>query len=441
MKILSSRTSTMKITSSILLFSFLFLSVIDAQNPPPAKPQQEPILIMNATAHLGNGTVIPNAAIGFENGKLTLVADATRIRIDKNHYTRVIDGVGKHIYPGIIACNTLLGISEIDAVRSTRDVYEVGDFNPNVRTIIAYSTDSKIIPTLRSNGILLAQVIPLGGTIPGQSSVVELDGWNWEDAAYKMDDGVQLYWPRMYIPKTNEPDKDEQQRQRMMQQIDAIEAFLKEAKSYSMEKSPAEKNLKLEAMKGLFDGKKKLYVHCGFAKEIIAAVNMSKKYGIDMVLVEGYDAWRVADFLHANNIAVILNRIHSLPPREDDDVDLPYRIPAILKQAGVVYTMSMGGSWPNRNVMFNAGTSAAYGLTKEEALTSITLNPAKILGIDSTVGSLEVGKDATLFISSGDILDMKTCNVETAFIRGKDINLDNVQKQLYRKYMDRYGLK
>ena len=160
-----------------------------------------------------------------------------------------------------------------------------------------------------------------------------------------------------------------------------------------------------------------------------------------MVLVDGQDAWRVAELLKENNIPVILGRVHTLPPREDDDVDLPYKLPFLLKQAGITYALSIGGSWQTRNLGFMAGTSAGYGLTKEEALMSITEAPAKILGIDGTSGTLEKGKDATLFISNGDALDMRTNAVEAAFIGGREINLDNVQKQLYMKYKEKYGLK
>ena len=135
-----------------------------------------------------------------------------------------------------------------------------------------------------------------------------------------------------------------------------------------------------------------------------------------MVLVDGQDSWRVANLLKENNIPVILGRVHSLPPREDDDVDLPYKLPALLKKAGVEYALSIGGTWQTRNLGFMAGTSVGYGLTKEEALESITLSPAKILGIDQTAGSIESGKDATLFITNGDALDMRTAHVENAFI-------------------------
>ncbi len=425
-----------------------------AQRPDPVPAQSQRILIMNGIAHLGNGKVIENSAIGFENGKLTLVADATVIRLDKSKYDKVIDAQGKHIYPGLIECNSTLGITEIDLVRSTLDNYEVGEMNPNVRSLIAYNSDSRIIPTVRSNGVLLAQIVPSGGTISGQSSVVQLDAWNWEDAAYKTDEGIHLNWPRMYVYKGGNAEPDDVQRNKIQKQLNDLQLYFDEAKAYSLtakatpagllganSKITTDQNLKFEAMRGLFDGTKSLYVHCDYVKEIISAVALADKFNLRLIIVGGGDSYRVTDLLKSKNVSVILGRTHSLPPREDDDVDLPYKLPSILAKAGINYTISMDGSWQARNLAFNAGTSAGYGLSKEEALMSITLNPAKILGISSTTGSIEEGKDATIIISSGDVLDMRTNHIEYAFINGREISLDNIQKQLNQTYQKKYGFK
>jgi imidazolonepropionase-like amidohydrolase len=395
-------------------------------------------LITGATIHVGNGTVIENGAIGFDKGKITFAGKASDA--NAGQYSRTIDAKGKHVYPGFINCNSALGLAELEAVRATRDVEEVGSINPDVRSIIAYNTDSKVIPTVRSNGVLMEQVVPVGGVLSGQSSVVQLDAWNWEDAAYKMDEGIHLNWPRMYVIHDPEGDREEKQREQMTKQMESIEQLFKEAQSYA-KSTPGEKNVRLEAMKGLFDGSKKLYIHADYVKQIEAAVLFAKKFGVKMVLVGGDDSWRVTELLKENNIPVVLGRLHTLPAREDDDVDLPYKLPYLLKQAGVQYALSIDGFWQTRNLAFMAGTSAEYGVDKEQALMSITLEPARILGIDQTCGTLEVGKDATLFISTGDALDMRTNNLETAFITGRDINLDNVQKQLYHKYQQKYGLK
>lgn len=437
---------------SLYLLFTLFTFGVQAQNPAPAPAQTERILIMNATAHLGNGNVIQNSAIGIENGKINMIGDATIIRINRTKFDRIIDASGKQLYPGFIELNSTLGLTEIDLVRSTADYNEVGEYNPNVRSIIAYNTDSKIIPTVRSNGVLMAQVVPDGGTITGSSSVVQLDAWNWEDAAYKMDEGIHVNWPRMFVYKGPGADPADVQQGRIQKQLNELYMFFDEAKAYCAstpamsstvinDKATSDRNLKFEAMRGLFDKSKTLFVHCGYVKEIINAVATAEKYGIRLTIVGGYDSYRVLDLLKEKNVSVILGKTHSLPPREDDDVDLPYKLPGILSKAGIVYAISMDGSWQARNLPFNAGTSAGYGISKEEALKSITLNAAKILGIDSLAGSLEIGKDATFFISDGDALDMRTNHVIQAFILGREINLDNIQKQLYNKYEGKYGIK
>jgi imidazolonepropionase-like amidohydrolase len=436
----------MKMKYIYTIIALIIINSAIGQNPSPAKPQTNNILIMGGRIHLGNGKVLQNGSISIINGKMESVTD-----LDNNKFkdtsvslkgpTDIVDASGKDIYPGFIALNTILGLSEIEAARATNDYYEVGSLNPDVRAIIAYNTDSKVPATVRSNGVLLAQIVPEGGTISGQSSVVELDAWNWEDAAYKMDEGIHLHWPSMHINKSPNAEKEDLQKEHMEKALHNINDLFNNAKAYNKVKNPEEKNLKLESMKGLFDGTKKLYVHCNYVKEIVAAVNFSKEFDIKMILVGGDDAWRVTDLLKANDIPVVLGRTHSLPPREDEDVDLPYKLAYLLQQAGVNYCISVDGFWQVRNLSFNAGTPVAYGLTKEQALSAITLNAAKILGIDKTIGTIEVGKDATLFISDGDALDMKSNNVIHAYIRGKEINLDNIQKQLYKKYMDKYGLK
>ena len=333
-----------------------------------------------------------------------------------------------------------------EGARGTVDESETGDFNPDARSIIAYNTDSKVIPTVRSNGILLAQPTPTGGVISGQSSVVQLDAWNWEDAAYKTDIGIHLTWPvarvntrRRVVPTPGVP--QESSAERAQKAIDAIEKLFSEAKAYSEIAKPEVINVRFEAMRGLFDGSKKLFVNADGAKEIIQAIAFAKKFGVNEVIVGGNESYLVTNLLKDNNIPVILKETQRLPDREEDDVYLPYKLPKMLQDAGVLYGLTGIGFWRQRNLPFEAGESVGYGLTKEQALSMITLNNAKILGIDKTTGTLEVGKDANLFISKGDALDMITIDVTTAFIQGRNINLDNLHKQLYRKFSDKYGLK
>jgi len=201
----------------------------------------------------------------------------------------------------------------------------------------------------------------------------------------------------------------------------------------------------MEAMKGVFSGEKRLFINVDLSKDIMEAVSMAKQFAIPhLVIVGAKEAWLVTDVLKNNNVAVVLNRVHDLPSSPDMDIDLPFKTPKLLQDAGILYCLSYRGDMETaglRNLPFTAGTAVAYGLKKEQALTAITLSAAKIMGMDETTGSLEGGKDATLFVSSGDALDMRTNKVELAFIKGRKIDLDNRQKQLYYKYREKYSAK
>lgn len=414
----------------------------------PAKPQSKPVVITGATIHIGNGQVIDNGYITFDKGKITGVGAGQAPNM--NNY-EVINGAGKQVYPGFICPMTTLGLIEIEeGAKGTVDNEETGELNPHVRSLVAFNTDSKVIPTVRSNGVLLAQPVPSGGTISGTSSVVQLDAWNWEDAAYKKDMAVHLNWPsaggggrrgggRGAFGAANAG--GESAADRAQKAIDALVDLFTQAKAYAEMSKPEVTNVRLAAMKGLFNGSKKLFIIADNAKQIIQAVQFSKKFGITPVIVGGKESYLVTDLLRDNNVPVIIRETQTLPERDEDDVYEPYKLPYQLQQAGVLYGLTGIGFWRQRNLPFEAGEAVGYGLSKEQALSMITMNNAKILGIDKTTGTLEVGKDANLFISGGDALDMITIDVQNAFIQGRNINLDNLHKQLYRKFAGKYGFK
>ncbi|MBL4623964.1 MAG: amidohydrolase family protein [Flavobacteriales bacterium] len=430
-----------RLMTLIAIFAYCFSAF--GQVPAPAPRQTKKILILNAFAHLGNGKVIENSAIAFENGKLTTVADARTIKLDMAYFDEVIHAEGKHIYPGIIAPNSTLGITEIDAVRATRDYDDVGKYNQHVRSIIAYNAESNVTSTIRTNGVLIGQITPRGGRISGTSSIVQFDAWNWEDAVMKEDDGIHLNWPRTFKrtgwwaepggTKKNEKYYDE---------ITELTKVFSDAKAYHRAEN-FEQNIRREAMGGLWSGAKTLFIHTNYVKDIENAILFARQMEVKkIVIVGGYDSWMLTDMLKENNVAVMLRKVHDLPQRPEDDIDLPYKLPYLLQKEGVLFCIQNAGEMEAmnaRNIPFLAGTAVAYGLTKEEALQAITGNSAKILGIDSFCGTLEVGKDATLFISTGDALDMMTNNVELAYIQGRKISLDNSQKRLYEKYKAKYA--
>jgi imidazolonepropionase-like amidohydrolase len=430
----------MKRNIYILFVTLLVTTAAWAQRPVPALPQSKPIALTGAVAHLGNGQVINNAVIGFDKGKLTIVADAST-NPNLSGY-EVINVSGKHIYPGLILPNSQVGLQEVSSIRAMNDNSERGEYNPNVRALISYNTDSEYLPTFRFNGVLLAESTPTGGTISGSSSVMEMEGWNWEDAAHTIDAGIHLNWPVMTRRQFdfNTFTFGESPNPNYEKQVTELVQFFTEAKNYGQVASK-EANLKFDAMQGLFDGTKTLFIHAGTAKEIVESVRFAQRAGVPRItLLAESAALYVADFLKENKITVIIPETHNLPGRIDDDIDLPYKLPALLTKAGVQVSLSSTGALHGgRNLAFYAGTAAAYGMDKEEALKTITSNTAKALGIDKRVGTLEVGKDATLFVSAGDALDYRTNKVSHAFISGKNVTLAGNQEELYERYSKRYG--
>jgi imidazolonepropionase-like amidohydrolase len=426
------------------LLIFACLTGLTAQVPVVAPAQKKNIILTGGRIHTGTGDVIENGAVAFVAGRITSIGKASDIAFDKSAY-EVFDVTGKEIYPGLIFPNTSIGLVEIGSgVEVASDNREIGDLNPNVRAIAAYNTDSHVIPVIRSNGILLAQIVPAGTLLPGTSSVVQLDAWNWEDAAYKIDNGIQLGWPRKatsggrggggYFPQPAGGGAAAYDRN-----VEALEKIFTDAEAYKALPSPENKNLRLESLRGLFDGTKTLFISCSEPKGIIAAISFGKRHGVKKMVLAGADeaTWEVKDYLKENNIPVLLSNPFSLPKFDYSDTRLPYKLAAMFKKEGILVGLTYS-SQAYGNLPFAAGQTVSYGLSREEALQTVTLNTARILGIDDRTGSLEVGKDANIVVSTGDILDMATNNIELAFITGRQISLDNKHKQLYRRFQAKY---
>ena len=409
--------------------------------PTPGPDQSRSILILGATAHLGTGDVLEDCAVGFRNGEIDYVGRS--FQVNRQKYDDILDATGQHLYPGFIVTNTTLGLQEIGAVRATQDQYEVGTFRPNVRSVIAFNTDSEIPPTVRTNGVLMGQITPRGGVVSGSSGVVHFDGWNWEDAAIAMVDGIHLNWPSTHHRHRSDGKIDIQRRKTYDQQKHEIDRFFGEAQAYAAAPRGSVTDVRHEGMRGLFDGSLCLYVHTNDARAITEAVHFKRDLGIGrMAIVGGYDTYLVADLLRENDVAVMLQSVHSLPRFADDDVDLPFKLPKLLMDEGLTVALQVDKRMTemnSRNLPFYAGTARAYGLTEEQAIQALTRNPARILGIDDQVGTLERGKTATLFLSEGDALDMRTNSLTHAWIEGREIDLDNRQRQLYRKFQTKYG--
>lgn len=429
---------------AIIFAAFMLLGVARGSDTIPAPPQAKPIAIKGATPHPVSGPDIPNGTIVFENGKITALGADAAIPSGAD----VIEANGKHVYPGLINANTVLGLVEIGAVRSTVDIEEVGALNPNVRSITSVNPDSELIPVARAAGVLTALSVPEGGIISGQSAVLRLEGWTPEEMTVLSPAAMHLRWPNLTIdrrPRARKSVKDQQKEiEKAQKQI--RDAFANARAYWQARKNPApdfKTDLRWEALMPVFDGKLPLFIHASTLAQIQAALAWAKEMQLKFVLVDGDDAWRIAPQLKESGVAVILGPATSLPPRRDDDYDSAWSSAAKLQQAGVKFCIASNGRGAEtneRNVGYEAGLAAGYGLPKEEALKAVTLYPAQILGVADKLGSLETGKAATLIVTNGDPLDFPA-QVETAFIDGRKIDLSNRQTRLRDKYREKYRRK
>lgn len=428
----------------IVIAAICATGTLNASDTMPASPQAKPIAIKGATIHPVSGPDIASGTIVFDNGKITTVgADAA-----VPNGAELIDGTGKHVYPGLINANTVLGLVEIGAVRATVDAEESGAINPNVRSLTSINPDSELIPVARAAGVLTALSVPEGGLISGQSAVLRLDGWTPEDMSVLSPAAMHLRWPNLTIdrrPRARKSVKD-QQKEIDKAQKQIRDAFQIARAYWQTRKSPPpdfKTDLRWESMMPIFDGKLPLFVHASTVAQIQAALAWAKEMQLKIVLVDGDDAWRLAPQLKETSTAVVLGPATSLPPRRDDDYDSVWSSAAKLQAAGVRFCIASNGRGAEtneRNVGYEAGLAAGYGLPKEEALKAVTLYPAQILGIADRLGTLETGKAATLIVTNGDPLDFPT-QVEAAFIDGRKIDLSNRQTRLRDKYREKYRRK
>ena len=418
----------------ILLLLILSSNISEAQSP-------NKILLINGFLHKGNGETIKGALVGIENGKIELIKNTLAYSYQASDWDTIIDLQGQHIYPGFIAPNSTLGITEIDAVRATRDYREVGIFNPHVRSQIAFNVESKVISTVRTNGVLISQATPRGGIISGSSSVMKLDGWNWEDATIAANDGIHLNWPESIMNHrwSSEPIKASE---KYTEKKSEIYSFFEMSKSYSKMSKNDKIDNRMEAMKGVFNGEKRVYIHANELQQLMDIIDFAKHFNLNFpVIVGGYDSHLITRQLVDAKIPVMLVRPHSLPVNEEDDVNHCYKLPFLLQSGGVQFCIQNQGDMEAmnaRNIPFLAGTAKSYGLTEEEAISSISLSSAQIMGIGKNYGSIEKGKSATLFVSKGNALDMRTNQVILGIIDGQFMTIENTQEKLYKKYAKKY---
>lgn len=401
---------------------------------------QKSMLLMNGFLHVGNEKTIETAVIGIRNGNIELVRNVLAFSYSKEDWDTIIDLKGQHVYPGFFAANSTLGLTEVDAVRATRDFEEVGTLNPHVRSQIAYNAESKVIATVRTNGVLFTQATPRGGLISGSSSVMSSFGWNWEDASILADDGIHVNWPDPYQWQWEQQSMKKSETYEKV--VGELSTFFETARAYSLLDKQQQTDTRLNAMVDCFKGSKRVYFHAGNIQQLLDVIDFSRKYALPFpVIVGGYESYLITRQLKDSKIPVMLDRTHSLPESEGEPVDLPYRLPKLLQDGGVKFCIQPHGDMEAmnaRNLPFNAGTAWTYGLTEEQAVMAISLSVCEITGISKNYGSIEEGKSATLFVSKGNALDMRSNQAALILVEGRKMELSNTQQELYQKYLKKY---
>jgi len=413
-----------------------------AHDSRPGTPASGPVTIINATLHPQSGPSIERGRLRFADGRIEAIGGG-EVATDGSE---VIDAAGRHVYPAMLSANSVIGLNEIEAVRATVDLAEVGGNAANVRAEVAVNPDSEYIPVARANGVLLALSRPNGGAgIVGTSVLLQLDGWTIDDMQVDAPLALHLVWPEP-PPSWLPAEVQEKARKAASEQLEAIDLAFRQAADYARAaalRAPEPPDLRLAAMAPFLAGERPVVFHADRAPAIEQALAFAAKHGLRPVIAGGLEAWRASDALRAADAAVLIGGTHVLPLRRHDAVDAVYANPARLHAAGVRFAIAIpdddfeAHTSNLRNLPYHAATAVAHGLPRDEAMRAITLNPARILGVAGRVGSLEVGKDATLFISDGDPLEISS-QVERAWIGGREVDLSSRQTRLYDKYRQRY---
>ena len=409
-----------------------------------------PLVLSNATVHTISGQNYSPGQVLIQDGRIVAVGESV-----SSAGAEVVDLSGQHLYPGLIALNTVLGLTEISAVRSTLDATEVGDYRPDVESWIAVNPDSELIPVARANGVAYFEPVPQGGVVSGQSGLVVVEGWTTEQRTFKKPLALHLFWPSMELVlgsrersrQKEKPKSVEEQGRERRAKLRATEDFFEEARAYAKAKESVAKGGSApqivpawEAMLPYVNGTAPIMVHADEFRQIKAAVQWASAHQFKIILAGGRDAWMLAPLLASNGIPVIYTDTFTLPQRDSDSYEVQYRAPDVLRKAGVLVAFSSGATafdaTLTRNLPYCAAQAVAFGFPETEAIKAITLHPARIAGVADQLGSIEPGKQATVFCTDGNILDIRT-NVKRMWIDGKEIPLQSRHTRLYEKYKGR----
>ena len=412
-------------------------------HPPGAKPAQAATLLLKAAhVHTVSGATLSPGAVLVRDGRIADVGATIDSPADQ-----VLDLGGLHLYPGLIALDTSLGLAEIDSVRASTDRAEVGEFSPDVQSWIAVNPDSELIPVARANGITHVQVVPGGGTVAGVSGVIALTGWTTEQMVVRKPVALHVYWPGLdldtrpkeYVRGSSKPKPLEEQAKERAQKLKSLEDFFAEAAAYARARTNSANSQLVpawEAMLPFVRGEIPLMIHADDVRQIKSAVAWAETNHYRIMLAGARDAWQVAPLLAAKKVPVIFTHVFTLPERDIDPYDVFFKAPAVLHRAGVEFAITSGGTWNLRNLPYNASHAMAFGLAGDDAVKSITLTPARLLGLGDRLGSIERGKDASIIAVDGSILDLRA-NVKRIWIAGQEVSLESRHTRLYEKFKNR----
>jgi imidazolonepropionase-like amidohydrolase len=432
------------IICAALTFAFVATpSVVSAQG------SAESYAIRNARIVTVTGPVIENGTVVISGGRITAVGAS----VSAPTGAKVIDASGLSIYPGMIDAGTVIGLTEISSVAGSVDTSEIGDNNANIRAEVAIHPDSTHIPVTRVNGITTALTAPRGGTIAGQSALINLDGWVPKDMVLKSPVAMHINWPGAggggggfggggFLAQQRSITEARREQER---QVENVRKILRDAKAYgdardARAKDPTlprqQTDLRLDALVPVARGQLPVVINANSERDIKSAIAFADEMKVKMILAGGLEAYKVADQLRAKNIPVIVGRVLSMPAKEDDPYDMAFANAGILSKAGVKIAFQTISSAEARDLPYHAGMASAFGLPKEEALKALTIYPAEIFGVADRIGSIEQGKIANLIVTDGDPLEVRT-QVKYLFINGRQVPLTSKHVELYERYKGR----
>jgi len=437
------RSNTRLALAAALLASSLAFTLASAAFTPA---RAEVLALTGGTVHPVSGPEIPNGTVLVDGAKITAVGAGVTVPSGAH----VVDCTGKQVYPGFVHANTALGLQEISTIEGSDDTRETGNVNPNQRAEVMYNPDSDFLPVTRLNGVTTVLSIPGGGSVRGTSALMHLDGWTQEDITVRAPAALHVQWPNMTpVHAFFELRSDEEQAKARDEQIKVISDAFDDARAYWTARDAEsgkgvpkhDDDVRWDAMRKALKGEIPVAFHCDALNQIRAVLKFCDQEKLtNIILLGGYDSWRVADELKRRNVAVIVGGVLATPNRGYESYDEAFTVPAKLAKAGVRYAIAdEGGGFAAanaRNVPYQAAMAAAFGLDHDEALKAVTLYPAQILSAGDKIGSIEVGKLADLQVTDGDPLLVAT-HCEQVVVNGKLVPMESRQTRLFHKYDER----